>query len=82
MNWKTTSIGAFAGSCPGIFIGYVEQGGALQSKAVAALIAGGVLGAFGAFLGFYLPNIVRLFGNSWLLYLLLVGLVALGWSLY
>jgi hypothetical protein len=65
-----------------MFIGYVEQGGTLQNKAVAALIAGGVLGAFGAFLGFYIPKIIRLLGNYWLLYLILAGLVALGWSVY
>ena len=52
-----------AGLCSGILIGWFQQPGSLGDKAIASLIAGAVLAAFGAFVGVFVSKSIRLFGE-------------------
>ncbi len=63
-------------------IGWLRQPGSIADKTFAAIIAGGILAAFGGFVGVFVGKMTHVFGNYWRLFLIIVVLVAAVWFLY
>ncbi len=73
---------ALAGMTSGALIGWLQQPGSIADKTFAAIIAGGILAAFGGFVGVFVGKMTHVFGNYWRLFLIIVVLVAAVWFLY